>query len=100
MRTTIDLPDELLRRVKARAALDGLMLKDLIARYVADGLAQGVRLGASAGNATPARPRRCELPVMIPARGRRLTALTSVDVRALLDAEDAAHLAAVPDRRD
>jgi len=34
MRTTIDLPDDLFRQAKARAALSGIKLKDLIARYV------------------------------------------------------------------
>ena len=38
MRTTLDLPDPLFRRLKARAALDGMSLKDLIARYVVAGL--------------------------------------------------------------
>src|SRR5438094_260155 len=38
MRTTIDLPDELLRRTKAAAALQGLKLKDLIRMFVERGL--------------------------------------------------------------
>ncbi len=38
MRTTLDLPDPLFRRLKARAALEGLSLKDLIARFVIAGL--------------------------------------------------------------
>jgi len=38
MRTTLDLPDDLFRRLEARAALEGLKLKELIARYVAWGL--------------------------------------------------------------
>ena len=61
MRTTIDLPDELFRRVKARAALDGLKLKDLITRYVEQGLRQGT--GADTGATPPAR-RRSALPVI------------------------------------
>lgn len=43
MRTTLDLPDPLFRRLKARAALEGLSLKDLLARYVAAGLREGSR---------------------------------------------------------
>jgi len=42
MRTTLDLPDPLFRKLKSRAALEGLKLKDLIARYVARGLDEGV----------------------------------------------------------
>jgi hypothetical protein len=92
MRTTIDLPDELLRRLKVRAVLDGVSLKDLVARYVADGLAQGGRADVGAVDAASARPRRSDLPVMVPARGRRMTALSNADIQALLDAEDAAHV--------
>ena len=40
MRTTLDLPDPLFRRLKARAALEGLSLKDLIAEYVSAGLSR------------------------------------------------------------
>lgn len=38
MRTTLDLSDPVFRRLKSRAALEGLSLKDLIARYVTAGL--------------------------------------------------------------
>jgi len=41
MRTTIDLPDFVLRQAKARAALEGLTLKELITSYVVQGLKQG-----------------------------------------------------------
>lgn len=40
MRTTLDLPDALFRRLKARAALEGHSMKDLIERYVLAGLLQ------------------------------------------------------------
>jgi len=38
MRTTLDLPDPLFRELKARAALQGLKLKELLAVYVDAGL--------------------------------------------------------------
>ena len=38
MRTTLDLPDDLFRRVKAKAALEGAKLKQLLTRYVENGL--------------------------------------------------------------
>ncbi len=44
MRTTIDLPDELFRQTKARAALDGTTLKDLVTRFVEQGLRRGSQL--------------------------------------------------------
>jgi hypothetical protein len=63
MRTTIDLPDELLRQVKARAALDGLKLKDLITRYVEQGLRQGAQSPPRCPNTGAASS---------PSRGQRL----------------------------
>jgi len=38
MRTTVDLPDDLYRQVKARAALEGLRLKQYIERALRDSL--------------------------------------------------------------
>jgi len=58
MRTTIDLPDSLLRQAKARAALEGLTLKELITSYVVQGLQQGDVQRAD-------RPRRRSAPPMI-----------------------------------
>lgn len=51
MRTTVDLPDELLRQAKARAALNGMKLKDLIAHCIAHGLA-----GSTLSSKTAAQP--------------------------------------------
>jgi hypothetical protein len=48
MKTTIELPDELLRRAKAAAATRGISLK----RLFIDALEHGLRRGA----ATPAEP--------------------------------------------
>ena len=50
MRTTIDLPDSLYRTLKARSALEGLPMKDLVRRLVERGLA-----GTSALDGVPAR---------------------------------------------
>src|SRR5438132_5812828 len=46
MRTTLDLPDAVFRRLKAQAALEGMSLKDLIARYVSMGLSAPARTQA------------------------------------------------------
>ncbi len=86
--------------MKARAALGGLTLNDLITRYVAEGLEQSLRADIGAGDAPSARLRRSDLPVKIPASGRRLTALTNAAVQALLDAEDVAHASAAPRHLD
>ena len=40
MRTTIELPDELLKRAKARAALDGRSLKQLFIEAVEERLSE------------------------------------------------------------
>ena len=53
MRTTVDIPDELLRRAKSQAALSGRKLKDLVA--------EGLRLvlaAPPAGGPPPAQPAR------------------------------------------
>lgn len=46
MRTTLDLPDLVFRRLKARAAIEGLSLKDLLERYVTAGLQRAETPGA------------------------------------------------------
>jgi hypothetical protein len=77
MRTTLDLPDELFRRLKARAALMGTTVKELVTSYVASGLQQSSR---------PAARRRSALPVI--ARGRKAVANVTADVMARMDEED------------
>lgn len=38
MRTSLELPDSLFARLKARAATEGVSMKQLLQRYVEDGL--------------------------------------------------------------
>ena len=40
MRTTLDLPDDLFRQLKVRAATKGATVKDLLTRFVERGLQQ------------------------------------------------------------
>jgi hypothetical protein len=91
MRTTIDLPDELFRQVKARAALDGLKLKELITRYVE----QGLRLGSAAAmpeqRAEPPR-QRSELPPPRTFPDRQFPALSNAEMEAILIEEDVQRL--------
>lgn len=85
MRTTTDLPDNLLRQVKARAAIDGLKLKDLIIHYVEQGLKQGSK--PVAGGSFPRR-QRSPLPVIErAATGKPISALSCDDL-ARLELED------------
>lgn len=53
MRTTVDLPDELLRALKVQAAKRGETLKDVLTRAVAREVATGRN-----------EPRRVELPLL------------------------------------
>ncbi len=83
MRTTIDLPDELLRQAKAKAALNGMKLKDLITQFVEQGLEQG-----ASRSAVSLRRQRSELPVARAATGRSLPSLTNAEIDRLLDEEE------------
>jgi len=46
MKTTMDLPDELIREVKLRAVVQGRTVKDLVAEYLSQGLGLTPRGGA------------------------------------------------------
>lgn len=50
MKTTLDLPDELVREVKLRAVVQGRTVKDLVAELLTQGL------GLAAGGASPKPP--------------------------------------------
>jgi hypothetical protein len=83
MRTTIDIPDDLFRRAKAEAALQGVRLRDLIER----GLRQ-VLSGSMQGT----RPRRVAFPIVL---SRDPGTLSPDSIRKVQDAarldEDAGH---------
>ena len=87
MRTTFDLPDPLFRRATARAALDGVTLEDLVARYVEQGLQQGV---PPPGGEEPPR-RRSALPTIAKAAtGTPIPALSSDELARIELEEDLA----------
>lgn len=66
MRTTIDIPDELLRAAKARAALEGRSLKDLLI----EGLLQTMKQPAPKRR----KLRKADFPIIKSARtGRKIT---------------------------
>ena len=85
MRTTLDLPDETFRQLKAQAALRGFKLKDLVAQFIERGLA------ASAAQPDQASP-RSPLPVAIvrDPNTPMTPALTNAQLYAILDEEDVA----------
>ena len=82
MRTTMDLPDPLMRELKARAALEGLKLKEYVARLVEAAL-QRPALAV-------AQPLRSQAPVFKREGARPMPAMSNARLNALLDAEDAA----------
>jgi hypothetical protein len=62
MRTTVDLPDELFRKTKATAALQGTSLKELIVRAVEK----------EVNSQTPGRAQRVLLPLVRLHKGKKL----------------------------
>ncbi|MBM3889896.1 MAG: hypothetical protein FJ388_12335 [Verrucomicrobia bacterium] len=80
MRTTLDLPDELFRQVKAKAALQGSSLKELVMRYVESGLRQSAQSKATGR-------KRNRLP-LIKRRGRSVIANVTPELRAKLEEEE------------
>ncbi|MDX1654466.1 MAG: DUF2191 domain-containing protein [Candidatus Competibacteraceae bacterium] len=77
MRTTVDLPDDLLRRAKAQAALEGIRLRDLLER--------GLRLALSQPPGSD-QPRRVDFPLLHSSQPGVLSA------EALRRAEEQMHL--------
>lgn len=79
MRTTFDLPDDLMRHLKARAALEGRSLRDLVLELVERGLKAPA---AAAAVAVPAGLPTVRLgrPLGLPAQ-----ALNHADLSALAD---------------
>jgi hypothetical protein len=95
MRTTLDLPDETFRQLKAQAALNGLKLKELVTQLIQRGLAAGV---------TPPDPapldqarlaaRRVSYPIPIAREsdGSVTPYLSNAVLYAILDDEDLTHV--------
>ncbi|HXF71386.1 MAG TPA: ribbon-helix-helix protein, CopG family [Actinomycetota bacterium] len=83
MRITVDLSDDLYRALKARAALSGLTLRELVRRYLEQGLRQPSPPGAGAGRRRPP-------PVIVPPRGVPIPALSRAAIRRLEEREDEA----------
>jgi plasmid stability protein len=87
MKTTMDLPEDLVRKLKVRAARDRRKLKDLAAEFLREGLA------ASAGAREPVKPvivkdRASGLPV-IQCRRAPARSMTPEQVADLMLEQDA-----------
>lgn len=81
MRTTLDLPDEVFRQIKAESALRGLKLKEFVTELLRAGLARET--------AAPGPRPRSPLPVIRRATGTVHPALRNRQIEELLAAEDA-----------
>jgi Arc/MetJ family transcription regulator len=95
VRTTIDIPDDLLRQVKARAALRGLKLKD----YVSDALRASLYAKSSPGRGSAVADERdvserqslgegCVLPLIRGRGGPALSRITGERIAEILEEED------------
>ena len=83
MRTTIDLPDDLFRKAKARAAMQGQALKDLVA--------DALKLLLQTPKEATATPRRTHFPIVKPKDpNRKLTPEMVTAATEQLLAEEAA----------
>ncbi len=80
MRTTIDLPDELYRTLKTRAAISGVTMRELVQGLIEQGLAK-------AEPANQASTMREPPPVIIPATGTPIT-ITPEDIHRLEEEDD------------
>lgn len=82
MRTTLDLPDKLMRELKARAALEGVKLKDYFANIVQAALQRP----ASGSVQAP----RSALPVFDRPNAKPMPAMSNSELYAILDRKDPA----------
>lgn len=95
MRTTLDLPDETFRRLKAQAALRGFKLKELVAQLIDRGLAEGaVDPPTARTGSSKSQPGLAQNPYPIPiareADGTVTPHLSNQQLHAILDDEDLA----------
>jgi hypothetical protein len=84
MRTTIDLPTNLMRAAKARAAEDGESLKDLVNRAVAREVGLSAAAKGKAGRVTLPLIARDATPAVV---------VTNADIGDAVSAEDAERFA-------
>lgn len=102
MKTTLDLPDETFRRLKAAAALRGFKLKELIARIIDRGLAEGgfdaperdVGNRPAGSDASARNPR--PIPIAREADGSVTPYLSNQQLQVILDEDDLRRFGSLP----
>ena len=80
MRTTLDLPDTLMRELKTRAALEGVKLKDYFACIVQTAQQKPV--------SSDVPPMRSPVPVFKRPSAKAMPALSNAQLYAILDGKD------------
>jgi len=82
MRTTVDLPDDLYRRLKAHAALKGVPMRETLQQFIELGLTQDpARQPARTG-------RRDPLPVFEALKGKSFPYLSPAELKSIDEEED------------
>ena len=89
MRTTFDLPDDLMRRAKIAAVKRGSTLRDLVAEAWRKLLAD---------QTAPERKRMTEAPVKLPA-GHTIPVRSNAEIAQMFEQEDVGHVNDVYRRR-
>lgn len=79
MRTTLELPDPLFRKIKAKAAMEGVTLKHLLTVFVENGLESALSL--------PRPARRSKLPV-IKRRGKGIIPNLTPELQSAVQEEE------------
>ncbi len=79
MKTTLELPGDLVREIKLRAVHDGRKLKDTVADLLRRGL-------ATPAVTAPAKARRVKLPLI---QGRKAAVLTPEQIAEALNQQEA-----------
>jgi hypothetical protein len=80
MRTTVDIPDNLYRALKARAGLSGVTLRELVQQLIE----QGLRYPLTSTTVT----RRAAPPVIVPPRGVPIPAVSRAELTRMEEEED------------
>ena len=80
MRTTIDLPDELYRTLKARAAINGITMRELVQQLIEQALSSAAPAADPKQHQDP--------PVIIPSTGQPLPDLSPEAMHRLEEEDD------------
>jgi len=104
MRTTVDIPEEILRRAKSEAALRGMKLKDYVTEALRAALSGEARLVAERAPAYPGTDEQrlgdnCVFPLIRGAGGPALRDLTAERLHEILEEEEVERELRSRDRR-